>query len=329
MEALNKRRALLAWLAAGTASPRLALAQAARVANVAVLFVGDSDDEEVAARPFFETMAKLGWVEGKNVAYDRHGSRGTRPYLETVVSNAAGNEPQLIVATTSSLAAAVAKENTGVPMVFITMNDPVATGLVASLKKPGGNATGSYQVLGDAVAQRFEYVRQALPGIKRMGAVFDRNARDYRQRRETHEAAARARGMELVALEFTNFEAIAKLFAQFRRDGLRVVEITQSFALTGRRREVVPLADRNEIALVAHRAEWAEAGAILSYGVDIGENYRRAARLADRILKGARPGSLPVEMPNRLELVANPKAALAHGIALPKSLLSHANRVIS
>ncbi|MFY9315372.1 MAG: ABC transporter substrate-binding protein [Burkholderiales bacterium] len=337
MDLVHHRRLLLGLLAAGTGwsalgalFPRLALAQPARMTSVAVLFIGESEDEETNARPFFETMARLGWVEGKNVAYDRHGGKGTRPYLGTMVSNATGNEPQLIVATTASLALAVAKENTGVPMVFITMNDPVAAGLVASLKKPGRNATGSYQVQGDAaVAKRFQLVHQALPGIKRLGAVFDRNAADYQQRRALHEKTARAHSLELVSMEFTNFEAIAKIFAQLKRDGIPVCEVTPSFALTGRRREAVQLAERNGLAIVAHRAEWADAGAIFSYGVDIGENYRRAAVLADRILKGAKPADLPVERPNRLELVANQKAALALGISLPKSILAQASRVVS
>ena len=326
---MNHRRLLLGLLAAGAGAPRLLLAQPGRVVNVAVLFIGETDDEEVAARPFFETMAKRGWIEGKNIAYDRHSGKGARPYLGTMVTNAAGNEPDLIVATTASLAVAVMKESIERPMVFITMNDPVAGGLVASLKKPGRNATGSFQVQGDAAAKRFQFVHQAFPGIKRMGAVFDRNATDYQQRRADHEKTARQHGIELVVMEFTNFEAIAKIFAQFKRDGIVVAEMTPSFALTGRRREAVQLAERNGIALVAHRAEWADAGAILTYGVDIGENYRRAAMLADRILKGAKPADLPVERPNRLELVANQKAALTLGIALPKSILAQANRVIS
>ena len=328
-----RRRALLGMLAAvgswSVLPPRLALAQAARMRTVAVLFIGESDDEEVAARPFFEKMAKLGWVEGKTVAYDRHSGKGARPYLETLASNAAGGQPDLIVATTGTLAMAVAKESESLPIVFITMSDPVAARLVDSLKRPGRNATGAFQVQGDAAAKRFQLVHQALPGLKRMGAVFDRNMTDYRERRASHENIARAHGVQLVAMEFTNFEAIAKIFAQFKRDGILVVEITPSFALTGRRREAVQLAELNGIALVAHRAEWADAGAILTYGVDIGENYRRAARLADRILKGAKPADLPVETPNRLELVANQKAALALGISLPKSILAHANRVIS
>jgi putative ABC transport system substrate-binding protein len=315
-------------MGAGIAAPRLLFAQAARVKTVAVLFIGDADEDEVAARPFFEAMARFGWVEGRNIAYDRHSGKGTRQYLETMVSNAAGGEPDLIFATTASLATVLLKETQSLPVVFITMSDPVKGGLVASLTRPGGNATGSFQVPGDAAAKRFALVHQAIPGLKRMGAVFDRSGTDYLARKAIHEKTARKAGIELASMEFTNFEAIARIFAQFKRDGILVAEMTASFALTGRRREVANLAALNGIALVAHRAEWADAGAILTYGVDVGENYRRAAALANRILKGAKPGDIPVERPHRLELVANQRAALALGIALPKALLQQASRVI-
>lgn len=324
-----KRRRLLGLIGAGAVSPRLAFAQAARVPTVAVLYIGEAEDEEAAARPFFDAMARAGWIEGKTVAYDRHAGKGTRAYLETMASKASGAEPDLVFATTVTLALALRKENAALPMVFVSMSDPVAAGLVASLAKPGRNATGVYQAQGDAAHRRIVLLRQAMPELKRMGAVYDRNGVDYQARRASQERFSRAAGIQPVSAEFTNFEAIAKIFAQYRRDGIRVVEMTPSFLLTGRRREVVQLAERNEIALVAHRAEWADAGAILTYGVDVGENYRRAALLAGRILKGAKPGDLPVETPKRMELVVNPKAALALGITLPKALLKQANRVVA
>lgn len=326
---MTNRRQALAAFGIGLTAPSLLFAQAARIPTVAVLFIGDSEDDEPAARPFFESMARSGWLEGKTINYEKHSGKGTRQYLETMVSNAAGNEPDLILATTGSLAVAVLKETTKLPVVFTTMADPVAGGLVASLAKPGGNATGAYQVPGDSAAKRFKLVKHAIPQLKRIGSVFDRSASDYQARKAAHEKAGRANGLEVVTSEFTNFEAIARLLAQYKRDNVTVVEITPSFSLTGRRREVVSLAERNGIALVAHRAEWADAGAILTYGVDIGESYRRAASLAHRILKGAKPGDLPVERPHRVELVLNQRAAQALGYSLPKTLLQKASRVIS
>lgn len=329
---MTSRRHLL-QAAAGVAAvftlPARVLAQDARLRTVAVLFVGDADDDEPSAQPFFQEMARLGWVEGKTIAYDRHSGKGTRAYLDTMASNAAGSEPDLIFATTSSLASAALRETSTLPVVFAAMADPVAGGLVASLARPGRNATGVYQASGNSAGKRYALVREALPGLKRLGAVFDRAVPRLEERRAMHERAARAAGLQLAAAEFTNFEAVARLFAQYKRDGVTVVEVTPSFALTGRRREVTALAERNDIALVAHRAEWADAGAVLAYGIDIGESYKRAAALAHRILKGAQPAQLAVEQPHRFELVLNQRAALALGIALPKTLLQQARRVVA
>jgi putative ABC transport system substrate-binding protein len=330
VDALIRRRRLLGAIGAGLlAAPRYALAQAARLAAVAVLYAGDSDDDESTVRPFFAEMGRLGWTEGRNIVYDRHSGKGTRQYLATMASVAAGREPDLIYATTTTLAAAVLKESDTVPVVFAAAVDPVAAGLVASLAKPGRNATGAYLVQGDASARRFALVRQALPRLKRMGAVFDRGTQDYQARRAAHEKSARAAGLELVSAEFTNFEAIAKIFAQFKRDGLVAAEITPSFALIGRRREVATLAERNGIALIAHRVEWAEAGAVLTYGADIGESHRRAARIADRILKGAKAASIPVERVQKFEMAVNTRAAETLGLHLPASILKGAVKVFT
>ena len=247
------RRLLLGLIGAGAVAPGMLFAQQARMPLVAVLFIGDTDDER-AAKTFFETMARHGWVEGKNIAYERHSGNGMPQFLETMVGNATGSEPAVIVATTASLAAAVQKVNATQPLVFVTMADPVAVGLVANLAKPGGNATGSYQMQGDASSKRYAFVHQAFPGLKRMGAVFDRNAPEFQKRKAAHEKSARAAGIELKAAEFTNFEAIARIFAQYRRDGIRVCEVTPSFQLTGRRREAVTrvLGAGRHVGVAAH-----------------------------------------------------------------------------
>jgi putative ABC transport system substrate-binding protein len=328
MGRLTTRRRLLGAIVTGAAAPRLLFAQGAKIPTVAVLFTGDSDDDEPVVRPFFEQMARFGWVEGKNVAYDRQSGKGARQYLATLASMAAGREPDLIYATSASIAVAVLKETSSLPVVFAITADPVAAGLVVSLDKPGRNATGAYQPAADASARRFELVRQALPKVKRMGAIFDRGAQDYPNRQAAHRKAARAAGIELAIAEFTNFEAIAKILAQFRRDGLIAAEITPSFALIGRRLEVAGLAARNGIALVAHRMEWAEAGAVMTYGVDVAESHRRVARLADRILRGAKPAAMAVERVQKFELVLNSRAASALGLHFSRALLQRANRVI-
>jgi len=205
----------------------------------------------------------------------------------------------------------------------------VAANLVTTLAKPGGNATGVYQIPGHADTKRYKLVRELLPSLKRLGIVFDRSNPELDARKAAHAEAAKGAGFELSMAEITNFEAIARVLAQFKRDNLIAAMVTPSFALTGRRREVGSLAERNGIALIGHRSEWADAGAVLTYGVDTGEGYRRAAAIVNRILKGAKPGEIAVDLPNRFELVANQRAGIALGIALPKSLLKRATRVIT
>ena len=246
-----------------------------------------------------------------------------------MASLAADRGPDLIYATTTTLAQALLKETDAVPVVFASAADPVAAGLVKSLAKPGRNATGAWLVSTDASPARFALLREALPAVKRIGAVFDRGTQDYQRRKAAHEKSARAAGLELVSAEFTNFEAVAKILAQFKREGLAVAEITPSFALIGRRREVAALAELNGIALVAHRAEWAEAGAVLTYGVDSGESHRRAAAIASRILKGAKAAAIPVERVQKFELVLNNRAAEALGMHLSQSILKKAVKVFN
>lgn len=140
----GKRRILLQLMGAGLAAPGLAFAQAAKkIPTVAVLYAGDSADDEPVVRPFFERMSRLNWTEGQNIAYDRHSGKGTRQYLSTMASLAAGREPDLIYATTATLAAAVLKETETLPVVFSTNTDPVAAGMVASLATRSSRARRS------------------------------------------------------------------------------------------------------------------------------------------------------------------------------------------
>ena len=325
---MTKRRELLGALGAGLIAPRLVFAQAGRKVSVVVLFAGEEEDDEPATRVFFDEMRRLGWAEGANIAYDRLHGRGTREYMEGLAKSAASGKPDLIYATATSIALAVVKESDSVPVVFTASSDPVAAGLVVSLARPGGNATGAYQAPGDAVQKRLELVRQAFPRLKRIGVLLDRRSVDYARQKTVHQDTARLTGLELAVVEFTNYEAVAKHLANFRRDGIVAVELTPSVTLLARRREVAEAALRNRIALVGHRVEWAEAGAVLSYGADVADALRRSAVIADRILKGARPADTPVQLATKFEMVVNQRSAKALGLAVAEEVLRRADRVI-
>ena len=158
--------------------------------------------------------------------------------------------------------------------------------------------------------------------------LLDRRAGDYPRQKVLHQEAARRMKVELFEAEFSNYEAVAKFLARFRRDGIRAVLLAPSFTLIARRREVAGLAARNRVALFAHRVEWAEAGALLSYGAEIADALRRSAAIADRILKGARPAEIPVEQATRIELVVSRRTARELHITLPGPLLRRANQII-
>src|SRR5688572_3332436 len=286
------RRHLVLSLGAAAVLPWRALAQPARK-TVVVLFAGEEDDEEPAKRPFFEEMRRLGWTEGGNVAYERYYGRGTREYMVELAKSAASRAPDLIYCTASNLALAVVSETKSVPVVFTAVSDPVRSGLVASLARPGGNATGAWQASAGLVQKRLELMREAFPGQKRYGVLLARRSVDYAGQKAAHEGAARALKLQLELAEFTNFEAVAKHLANFRRQGVGAVKTSPSVALAARRREVAETALRNKVALLGHNAEWTEAGALLSYGPDTAEVLRRSAGLADRVLKGARPADMP------------------------------------
>ena len=223
------RRTVLGVLGAGLLAPALVLGQAARSFTVVILFAGDSEDDEAAARPYFEEMARLGWVERKNVSFERLSGKGTLQYLESMASSAASREADLIFATTTRLALAMAKEAEKTPVVFTTASDPVVAGLVASLARPGRNMTGVYQIGGDAVLQkRYKKFKAAFPKLAKMGLILDRNAPDFQSRESAHRNAARGAGIAIEAVDFQNFEAVARLLAQYRRGGILTVGTSAS-----------------------------------------------------------------------------------------------------
>lgn len=322
-----RRRKLLVLLGTAGCAPRLALGQAARK-TVVVLFAGDEEDEEPAKRPFFEEMRRLGWSEGANIAYERFYGRGTREYMVGLAKSAASRAPDLIYVTAANLALAVAQETKSVPVVFSAVSDPVRAGLVQSLARPGGNVTGAFQSAADLVRRRLELMREAFPAGKRFAVLLDRRATDFAQQKAAHEEAAREIGLPLALVEFNNVEVVERQLANFRRQGIAAAKLTPSVALAARRREIAEHAARNRVALVAHNREWAEAGALLTYGPESADVLRRSAAIADRVLKGAPPAETPVAEASKVELVVNRRTASALDLVLPRQLLARADRVI-
>jgi putative ABC transport system substrate-binding protein len=324
---VTTRRALLGLVGAGLVLPPVLRAQPARKSVVA-LFAGEEEDDEPAAKPFFEEMRRLGWSEGVNISYDRLYGKGTREYISNLVKAAASRELDLIYAATATIAAQLIKEGGSTPIVFTSAAHPVRAGLVKSLDKPGGNATGAFQATGEIIRRRLLLAHEAFPQFRQLGVLIDRRAADYPRQREMHEEDGKRVGFAVSIAEFTNFEAVPKAIAQFRRAGVGLVAVSPSVMLIARRRDVAEFAALARVALIGHRVEWAEAGAVMTYGADVGETLTRSARVADRVLRGARPADTPVQEATKLELAVNARSAAAIGLQIPAPLWDRADRRI-
>lgn len=284
--------------------------------------------DEPASAPFFDELRRAGWIEGRNISYERLFARGSREKVAELAKVAAAKRPDLIYAPTAFAASSAIKATRTIPVVFASVSDPTVVGLAASLARPGGNATGTFQIQADLVAKKFEMMREAFPKARRAGGVLEANALDHAEQRQRHLDAGRRSGFDVSIADFVRFDEIAGLLGRLRDEGIQVVTVGSSFTLISRRKEFVLLSRQAGIPLVAHRVEWAEAGAVMTYGADVRDTLRRTAEIAHRILNGARPADTPVEQASKFELVVNLAAAKEVGVTLPKLLILRADRVI-
>jgi putative ABC transport system substrate-binding protein len=295
-----------------------------------VLFAGTPEMDEPATAPFFDQLHRLGWTEGQNISFERLFALGSRAKITELAGIAAAKRPDLIYAPTAFAAASAIKATKTIPVVFATASDPMVMGLVTSLARPGGNATGTFQIQADLATKKFEMVREAMLRVRRVGVLVEAGGAygDYVHQKQRHSDAGRQSGFDVSMADFSKFDELAGLLSKFKTERIEIVTATSSFTLISRRKEFVELTRRIGIPLVAHRVEFAEAGALMTYGADVHDTLRRTAQIAHRILNGARPADTPVEQASKFELVVNLATAKLFGISLPQSFLARADRVI-
>src|SRR5688572_27991460 len=326
---MTTRRRLLGGLALIVicAAP-VARSQTLKAKKVIVLFAGSPEMDEPTHAPFFLELRRAGWIEGRNITYERLFARGSRDKVAELARMAAAKQPDLIYAPTAFAATSATQATGTVPVIFATVSDPTRIGLAASLARPGRNATGTFQIQADLVTKKFEMLRAALPRAKRVGVVLERSGADYAEQRLRHVEAGRQFGLDVLIADFIGFEQVAGALARLKSEQADVVTVGSSFTLISNRKAFMNLARQTGIPVVGHRMEWAEAGAVLTYGADVNDTLRRTAEIAHRVLNGARPADTPVEQASKFELVLNLAAAKELGVALPKLLVSRADRVI-
>ncbi len=304
---------------------RSAFAQPARKpARIGVLSSSDPDFRSVFWVQFTQGMARLGWVEGRDVAYVYRYSRGDNRRFPALAAELVAEKPDLIFAGTQTAAVAVRRATNTIPIVFAYAQEPVGGGLVASLARPGGNATGLSSLSADLSVKHLELLKEIQPQLRRAAVVVSATPLGQ-ERLDVLEPAARAIGARLEVVRFAAEDEIDRVLdrmAHSRPDGVLM------YGSVVERRKIVAYMAKLRLPAVYGVSEMVVAGGLLSYGAEIGDNYRRAADYVDKILKGAKPADLPVQQPVTFELVVNLKAAREQGIRIPQSILVRADRVI-
>ncbi len=328
---MSTRRAFIGTLAGGllTAPFAAEAQQAAKVPRIG--WLGDSPAAGPRLEAFFQGLRDLGYVEGRNLVIEYRYAEGKPERLPALAAELVALKVDVIVAANTLVALAAKQATTTLPIVFAAAADPVTSGLVTSLARPGGNVTGMSALIPELVGKCLEHLKQAVPGVSRVavlwqpGALVERTERDILK--ET-EVAARALGVRLQFVEARGPADFDRAFSDMTRARAGALTVWSTPMFTGERRRLVDLAAKNRLPAVYAQRDFVDAGGLMSYGPNGPDLFRRAATYVDKILKGAKPADLPVEQPTKFELVINLKTAKALGLTIPPSLLQRADEVI-
>jgi putative ABC transport system substrate-binding protein len=328
---MDRRRFLLTSLAGALAVPLAAVAQpAAKIARIGYLTANIAVGSHLRDA-FLQGLRDLGYVEGRNVVIEYRSAEGALERLPALAAELVALKVDVIVAS-ANLAALAAKQATRtLPIVFTAVGDPVTSGLVASLSRPGGNVTGLSQLAPELVGKCLEQLKQAVPGVSRVAVLWAPGALPERMQKDMLEGAevsGRPLGVRLQFVEARGPADFDRAFSEMTRARAGALTVLASAMFFGEQRRLVDLADKNRLPAVYPSREFVDAGGLMSYGSDLADMFRRAAIYVDKILKGAKPGDLPVEQPTKFELVINLKTAKALGLTIPPSVLARADQVI-
>jgi putative tryptophan/tyrosine transport system substrate-binding protein len=320
-----RRREFISLIAGATAWPLAARAQQSgkmwRIGLITHSYVKFLDG-------LFEGLREFGYVEGQNIIVERRYAEGNAARFQEFAEEMVRLKVDIIAVITTPAALAAKKATTTIPILFPTAIDPVGTGVITSLRHPGGNVTGGAILFGELSAKRLDLLRQVVPGLSRTAVVWNAaNPANALAWRETQDAAHKL-GAALQSHEVKvskDFEGAFAVMAKEHPEALLVLEDALTIQY---RKEIADFAMQQHLPSMFAVREGVDAGGLMSYGVSFSEMMRRAATYVDKILKGAKPGDLPVEQATKFELVINLKTARALGLSIPTVLLATADEVI-
>jgi putative ABC transport system substrate-binding protein len=301
--------------------------QAGKTFRIGYLDSGTAAGSAVLVDAFRQELSKLGWIEGKNITIEYRFAEQEGERLPELAADLVRLKVDLIVTAGNPSASVAKKATTAIPIVMTTAADPVGSGLVASLARPGGNVTGLSGLASELITKRLEILKDAVPKLARVGLLRPAGGSDLQLKDLRPAALALKLKLEEIEtqLDAKGLESAFQIAKKKRVDAIVTISSRQFFA---ERKRIVELATKYRLPGIYSEKEFVNEGGLMSYGADLHDLYRRAAVYVDKILKGAKPADLPVQQATKFEFVINLKAAKQIGLTIPPDLLARANRVI-
>ena len=324
-----RRREFIMLLGGSVAWPLAARAQqAGRAARIGCLVSGSQDSHGRFIAAFRQALGQLGYVDNRDFVLDLRWAEGRGDRFPVLADELARLAPDIVVTATAAAALAAKQAMPKTPIVCANLTDPIGLGLVASYNRPGGNVTGIMVTFEGLLGKQLELAREVMPGANKIGMLVNmRNPSNVVQRRDA-EATAPALGIDLVPVDVRSSGDIDAAFQMLTRERSQFVLVLSDLIFITERHRIAALAIAARLPTMYGLREHAEAGGVVSYGIALRENWRRSAYFVDKILKGTKPGDLPVELPTKYELVINLKTAKALGLTVPLPLQAIADEVI-
>jgi len=323
---VNNRRKLVIALGAGAFGiPLMTGAQTQKVHRVGILITSSKSSPNLHA--FVQELRRVGYMEGQNISFVIRFAEGDLERLPVFASELLAQKVDVVFTASSPGVQAVRRATTSIPIVFAVVSDPVGSGFVASLARPGGNITGTSNISRELSAKRLQILKEIAPKTSRV-AVLTADEPQVALMLEQVQQAAKLLGMNILTtqvLSRNDFESVHRQLRTWRADSIDVFDSSKNLF---NRKLLAEFAAQARLPAIYAQSQYVDAGGLMSYGPNYEALYRRAAQYVDKILKGARPADLPVEQPTKFEMVINLKTAQALGLAIPQALLLSADKVI-
>jgi len=311
-----------------TLAPLAEAQQPGQIPRIGLLGGGSASAVTGRIDAFHQGLHDLGYVDGKTIVIEQRWAEGKLDRLPALAAELVRLKVDAIVSVGPTVTRACKNANITTPIVMAFDDDPVGSGLVASLARPGGNITGLSSLSPGLSAKQLELLKEIIPRFSRVGVLGSLIHPGTAQSLKEMELAARAFKVQLHYFDVVDPKTVDSAFSAARKERADAVVVLTSVVTQTQREKIIDLAGKNRLPTIYFTAEWVEAGGLLAYGASFTDLFRRAAAYVDKILKGAKPADLPIEQPTKFELVINMKTAKALGLTIPQSVLGRADRII-